>query len=253
MSLKLHIDVKILALTLCVLPVLLSLGFWQLNRAEEKRTIQTAFEKQKKRSPMTWRAIENIKAQKNEKAQLAFLPVTLTGEFDRKQTFLLDNKIYQGKVGYQVLQPFLIQKEKQWVLIKRGWIAAPRTREEKPIVPQPAIGTTTLQAEVYVPPGEAYKLDEQNYGQVTWPLVIQNVEIEKISQLLNKSFFQYEIRLQETDANILQTNWQPISVQPEKHVAYAFQWFAMATGLILWFIFASTNVWQVITRRSESY
>ncbi len=135
--------------------------------------------------------------------------------------------------------------------MNRGWIAAPRTRDEKPQIPQATVGITTLQAEVYVPPGEAYMLDEQNYEHVVWPLVIQNVEIKKLSKLLKKDLFSYELRLQETDPNLLQANWQPISVQPEKHVAYAFQWFAMSAGLVMWFVFANTNLWQWITRKDN--
>jgi len=37
---------------LLVLPVLLRLGFWQLDRAEEKRELIALFEQQNKRGPL---------------------------------------------------------------------------------------------------------------------------------------------------------------------------------------------------------
>ncbi len=268
MSLKLHIDVKILALTACVLPVLVLLGMWQLSRAEEKRVIQTAFNEQRERMPVAWKDVNKLKKPEKEakgskteenfeQENLAFLPIVVTGKFDTQHTLLVDNKIYQGQVGYQVIQPLLVSKdinnggEEEWLLVNRGWIAAPRTRAELPSIPQASVGMTELNAEIYVSPGEAFKLDEQNYENISWPLVIQNVEIKKLEGLLGKDFFEYEIRLSENDPNLLQKNWQPISVQPEKHTAYAFQWFAMAVGLIFWCVFASTNLWQLMSGKNN--
>jgi len=273
MSLKLHVDVKILALTVLVLPVLVSLGVWQLSRAEEKREIQTAFNKQRERMPVAWKDVYSLKGiekdteqsikrdikQDTKQKSLAFLPIVVAGEFDTEHTLLVDNKIYQGQVGYHVIQPLLVSKEisqggkEEWLLVNRGWIAAPRTRDQLPSIPKASVGTIEINAEVYVPPGEAFKLDEQNYENISWPLVIQNVEIEKLEDLLDKDFFEYEIRLSESDPNLLQKNWQAISVQPEKHTAYAFQWFAMAVGLIFWCVFASTNLWQLMAGKNMDH
>lgn len=262
MLLKFHLDVKILILVACVLPVVTSLGFWQLDRAEEKRSIQTAFEQQRQKQPMGWSGIEALQQQVQSNSEaldqdssqndLAFLPVAFEGQFDKEKFILLDNKVLQGKVGYHVLQLFLVNKQvaieqedkQQWVLVNRGWIAAPRTRDEMPEIPKVSDGLTRISGEVYVQPGEAYKLEEETFQNPTWPLVIQNVEIKQLEKLLSISIFPYEIRLAQTDINALEVNWQALSVQPEKHVGYAVQWFAMAIGIILWGLFASSNLWS---------
>jgi cytochrome oxidase assembly protein ShyY1 len=40
---------------------------------------------------------------------------------------------------------------------------------------------------------------------------------------------------------VFQYNWQPINMKPEKHLGYAFQWFALAFVLIIIFIVVNTQ------------
>jgi len=254
-----------------VLPLLFTLGNWQLNRADEKREIQ---EKRNLRQAQAPAAVESL----DTTTDLAFTPVKLTGIFDNQHNYLLDNRVNSGKVGYDVLSPFLTTTGK-WVLLNRGWIVAPPLRSDKPVIPsvsmsvdamdgavpvEPLSGelgqidstenakTISVLASVYVSPGKPFQLEEQNFDNIEWPLVIQVVEAEKLGALLNRDFFQYELRLQAHEIGALKAEWQAINVQPEKHVAYAVQWFAMAAALAIWFLFANTNLKQLITNKKEN-
>jgi len=254
MRLNFHLNGRITALTVCVLPLLITLGFWQLNRADEKRQIQQAFEQKQQQAP---RPLTQLSAEQKSIAavDMAFTPVTVTGEFDQQHVLLLDNQVVNGQVGYDVLVPLKIavsaSSETQWVLINRGWVAAPPTRDQLPAIPLLSDGVMQLQGSVYVSPGEAFLLEDQNWQQAEWPLVIQSVDVPLLAKTLSRTFFPYQVRLADTDRAALNVHWQTISVEPQKHVAYAVQWFAMATALIIWFVFAQSNAWQLLTRRTQ--
>ena len=88
-----------------ILPIFLSLGFWQLNRAAEKKILLQQYEQRAQR-PLQLSDI------KGEGKNYQYFPVVLTGHFDNQHSFLLDNKIYQRQAGYQVLTPFIVNNEK---------------------------------------------------------------------------------------------------------------------------------------------
>ncbi len=52
-------------------------------------------------------------------------------------TIYLDNKIFQGMAGYQVITPLRIGKSSMHVLVNRGWAPANRDRNKLPEVPAP--------------------------------------------------------------------------------------------------------------------
>ncbi len=256
MSLSFSLNHRVTLLSVVMLPILLALGNWQLNRAEEKRTIKKNLALRTQQAPST---IERLDLD----SDLAFTPVILTGTFDNQHNYLLDNRISSGKVGYDVLSPFRTT-EGTWVIVNRGWIEAPALRSVKPKIPAAENfsrfgefeDTSTIEnretisvlASVYVMPGKPFQLEEQDFQNIEWPLVIQVVDPLKLGALLDRDFFKYELRLNAGEIGALKAEWQAINVQPEKHTAYAVQWFAMAAALIIWFIFANTNIKQLFSK-----
>lgn len=263
MNFKFQLNTRITILTVCVLPLLIFLGFWQLSRADEKRAIQQAFEQKQQQDPVP---IQQLILDQDDQ-QLAFTPVSVTGEFDQTHIVLLDNQVVNGHVGYDVLVPLQLasalsdsskessrtepQLKELWVLVNRGWVQAPATRDQLPDIPPLSDAEMELQGSVYVSPGEAFLLAEQNWQDQQWPLVIQSVDVSLLSKTLERNFFPFEVRLQASEPVALNAHWQAVSVQPEKHIAYAVQWFAMAIGLVFWFMFAQTNCWSLLTQKSK--
>lgn len=241
MRLSLSLNGRVTVLTAVLLPILLLLGNWQLQRAEEKRAIATRFSTRQQQAPISLTALKELDDR-------AFVPVSLQGQFDNQHHFLLDNRSRRGQPGYEVLTP-MHSSSGEWVLVNRGWIKAKPERRDLPAVPS-VEGTIDTRGTVYVPLSEPFLLAEQTFGKVEWPLVVQAVEIEKFAGLLDRELFPQTIRLEEGAPGALQIGWQPINVQPEKHVGYAVQWFAMAAALVLWFLVANTNVWQVLRTKS---
>lgn len=239
MRLSLSLNAKVTALAALLFPMLLLLGNWQLERADEKRAIAAAFKARQQQAPVS---IDRIR----EDADLAFTRVELSGRFDNQRYFLLDNRVYAGQLGYEVLSPFLTAGN-QWVLVNRGWIKGGRDRRNLPEIPG-VEGASRVSGSVYVPPGKPFLLAEQDFSAADWPIVAQAVEIDKFAAVLKRDLFPFVVRLDESAPGALQSNWEPINVQPEKHVGYAVQWFAMATALVIWFVFANTNLAQLLKR-----
>lgn len=235
MKLYLSLNGKVTILTLLVLPLLLSLGQWQLERVSEKREIELQFLTRQQQPAVS---IEELDPQDD----LAFTPVRLQGSFDKSRQFLLDNRTQGGQLGYEVLQPFLTSQG-SWVLVNRGWIAGHIDRRTLPPIP-PVEGDLLTHGSIYVSPGKPFLLKEQIIEKPSWPLVIQAVELDKLASVMGQTFFPYVVRLDAGANGALRVDWQPMNQEPAKHTAYAVQWFTMAVALVLWFGFANTNMRQ---------
>lgn len=85
-----------------LLPVLLWLGTWQLQRADEKRALLASYEARRGAEPVSPGQLEGLR-------DPAYVRVRLHGRFDQRHTLLLDNRLRNGQAGVEVLQPFYDQ------------------------------------------------------------------------------------------------------------------------------------------------
>ena len=228
---------KITLFYVLLLPVLLSLGFWQLDRADYKTQLQRLYDQRNQEAPV---AIAKLDLAED----LAYIRVALNGYFDNAHHFLLDNRTFNGRPGYEVITPFIVADsdgETGLVWVNRGWIPQGVSRDELPEI-QPVTADLLQIAGQVVMPSEAFVLANLPFsGQ--WPEVIQVAEVPMLTQKLaaeNIDFvFPYFVRLSEGEVGSFQRIWQPLSTQPEKSLGYAVQWFLMATALTLLYLYSS--------------
>lgn len=228
-------DWKLTLLTVLLLPLLISLGFWQLRREDEKLALQATYDARQRELPVALASLDLVQDQQ-------YRQVSVQGRYDNAHSFLLDNRIYQGQVGYEVLVP-LETKDHAVVFINRGWIQAGSTRADLPAVP--AIDEdVTVEGSIYQPVGESVVLGDVLEAE-GWPKVIQTLDPVRMAQLAGtvdaSKVFPYTVRLTEGSPGVLTRYWPVISTTPEKHRAYAVQWFAMATALVGLYLFYSTK------------
>ena len=231
-------DLKVTILGLLLLPGLIALGFWQLDRAEEKRQLNQLFEQRQLSPALPFSSI-------NADDDLRYQPVSVTGSFVEGKNFLLDNKIYKGRVGYELLSLFKPQASDRYVIINRGWIAGDPARQRLPEIKH-LPGTLQLAGEIYVPLGEMMVLADTS--ESGWPRVIQQIDIKNIAEQIELNVFPYTFRLAENQTAVKQRNWPVVNIQPEKHTGYAFQWFAMAATVIIIMLLANTNLGALLRR-----
>lgn len=230
--------------TALMVPLMVSLGFWQLQRAEEKAALAAAFDA---RQLQPAAPLSELWDKSDE--SLAYAPVRLIGHFLPDAYFLLDNQVRDGQVGYEVLGILELADDSGSVLVNRGWIAGGADRQTLPVVPL-IDGPVEITGQVYIAPGTPFLLAEQQLD-TQWPKRIQAVEMDKLTPavagLQGGKVFPYPVRIDTGERGALVTDWKIVNLSPQMHQGYAVQWFAMATVLLLFYLFRSSNLWQLLT------
>jgi surfeit locus 1 family protein len=217
---------KLSVTVLLLLPLLFALGCWQLQRATEKRDILQKIDARRSAAPLAIGEVFKLQ-------DMAYRQVSFSGRYLANHVILLDNRIVQGRFGYEWVQLFR-SSNGALLAVSRGWLPGSLRRDEWPTLP--AIDETLmLTAEIYVPLGEPVRLAAE-LPTSTWPKRMQNLDVAVIAQQLGEEVFPYVLRLREGNASALQIYWQDINVQPAKHTAYAVQWFAMALALLAMYL-----------------
>jgi cytochrome oxidase assembly protein ShyY1 len=230
---------KLTLFTLVALPVLISLGLWQLDRATQKRALEAAYLDQQAQPPSALNSA-------NLAQLMDYRRVVLQGQFDRDHTWLLDNKQRYGQVGYEVVMPFILA-EGGMILVNRGWLAGTGQRDTLPDIPD-AIGDMMLFGELMSV--TKHPLLDASSPSDRWPRIILAIEPKTMIKQLGHTLPERYVRLDDASPGALITDWQTVTVSAAKHLGYAFQWFAMAVALLLWFVVANTKVMQT-WRRSQ--
>src|SRR5690606_11025068 len=116
-----------------------SLGNWQLNRAAERKAIAREIGQGSQQTPIT------LKAGLPAEALAPWRPATATGTWRHELTVLLENRRPDGRLGYWVATPLLLQgSDDTAVLVLRGWLPRPtHPGQPEPAIPAPD-GTVTL-------------------------------------------------------------------------------------------------------------
>ena len=216
---------------LCLLPVLLTLGVWQLNRADEKR-VALRLQDQQQSAEILELSGEIQEADKN----IIYKNIHALGHFDDEHQFLLDNQVYKGRAGYIVLTPFRLKDANKAVLVNRGWLPVGNNRSDLPDVKVEG-GEISITGRINHFPRVGMKLEGAEIPADNWPAVVQVIDINVLSKLLAYPLVNFQIELDKLSPNGYTREWQEASsMTPEKHRAYAVQWFLLALTLTVLFV-----------------
>lgn len=221
---------KIAIFALISVCILMSLGFWQLSRAKQKIVLLESFN-QRMSKVLSSQDLQH-------KNDWRFYQATLSGRFDNAHTMLLDNKIKNGQVGYEVYTPFITKDLATPILIDRGFISmGTRRRSEIPQI-QDVNGKVTIKGLLNLPPAY-FALGKLSEVQ-KWPLLIEYVNLQELAALRTDTpgliFYPYILTLTPHHAGAYDIEWQIVTMSPEKHYGYAVQWFALALTLLILFV-----------------
>ena len=231
--------------TLILFPALISLGLWQLDRAEEKRVIDNGIQLAIAKMPLKLNETKLGTKETNERLlQEVYRPATVRGKYDINNQFLLDNRTHLGKPGYHVLTPFVFDNNgtSKVVLINRGWITYNGTRDNIP-----SIEVENNEREILGQIKQVNKAivlndaDKKAVQKSNNPKLIQSIQIAELNKELNYELLPIIIELNKQDKDGFIREWQPYYGSIDKHNAYALQWFAMAAILLFLFIRLNTK------------
>jgi cytochrome oxidase assembly protein ShyY1 len=209
-----------------------ALGNWQLQRAEQKSERLLALELAAKTAQVDLQQV--LKSNSDE---MLDMPISFEGVADASRFFLLDNKIHKGRVGYQVLVP--LQTTSGTVITNFGWVAAANRRENWPSS-HVKTAESTFSGVISFPLNNA-RVEETAVVDGMWPKVIQQTDLKIIQQHYKQPVLPFVVLLDAQENSPFERNWQPVVMAPEKHMAYAVQWFLLAFAAIVVFFIAQRN------------
>jgi len=221
--------------TVLLFPLLVGLGVWQLHRAEWKQGLIDADAMRAGLPAVDLETLLPVTAVDQ------YRRVSVKGRYDLDHQLLLDNRIWQGHPGYEVLTPLRPSTGGAAVLVDRGWVPASPDRSILPEVPGVTDEVRVL-ATVKLPPQKVFRLADTEEAQHGWPRVVQQPEPARLQQLLGYPLLPVLLLLDRDAEYGFQRDWKPVyGVTPDKHRAYALQWMTLALVLVLIYVGVNTK------------
>lgn len=216
-----------LALAILSIAAFIGLGRWQWGRGVEKAVLWDAFASQ---------SIENaVPARSSDLARLPrFAAVALSGRYEPERQFLLDNRTHEGRAGYEVLTPFVLDDGTR-LLVNRGWVPFSGFRDRLPDVQFESSGTLEVRGRLDALPSAGLALGRaQPASGGAWPKVTSFPQMGELSSALGHELAPQVLLLDAQAQWGFVREWQPPGMEPARHYSYAIQWwsFALAVGVL---------------------
>jgi surfeit locus 1 family protein len=219
-------------LTLVLIAMLISLGRWQLRRAEEKRALFDSFAAGADATRLIDLGTPRLPRYQHIEA---------SGHYDQARQILIDNMVNADRAGYFVITPFALT-DGGWVLVNRGWVPLGASRAVLPTIPV-ASDTRRLRGRSDNLPSAGIQLGTRAVLAPPYPVVAAFPNHAELAQLLGESSWTKAtdlVLLDPGEPDGYVRNWAAPGFPPMRHFGYAVQWFALA--LTLFVIYVVTNL-----------
>jgi surfeit locus 1 family protein len=204
--------------------IAIALGNWQLDRAAQKRELKARFDAQAAQPPI------HIGREELPAADIDGRRVEGRGVFEPRYAVFIDNRIHHGVPGYHLVMPLRLEGSDRYVLVNRGWLERSPRRAELPEVRTPR-EPVTITGIAVIPSGRMLELSNEVFEGAIW----QNLTIERYRKKMPISVQPFVLRQDNPLDDGLVRAWSPPDFGIDKHYAYAFQWFALAATLFVFY------------------
>ncbi len=205
---------------LVIAVVFINLGFWQLERLQERQLENSIADSRYSAEPEELETLVN--AVGGDIESLRYRRATVTGRYDTAYEVLTRNQVYQEQAGFHIVDP-LLTADGGAVLVNRGWI--PLSMDNPPIVQAaPPDGTVTLIG--WLSPTQtrpALGPTDPPEGDLD---VLNRIDIGRIEAQTPYELDPVYLVLEGEQGSTLPVPLPPPSFDDEgSHLAYAIQWF----------------------------
>jgi len=204
--------------------VFIRLGFWQLDRLDERRMLNSVGEERINSAPVD---LGTLTGRGADLETIEYRRVTAIGEFDPSEEVLIRSQVELGQAGFHVITP-LVLDDGSAVLVNRGWV--PLSMDTPPVDAPPGPGAQRVEGWVHLTENRASFGPEDPTGELD---VASRVDIARIGDQL--PYRVAPVYLVATDRG----GELPVPVDPPDfsnqgpHLGYAIQWFGFAVvGLV---------------------
>ncbi len=229
--------------------VCLMLGRWQLERAEVRRQVAVTLETGRRAPPLKLTpAVSDTQLQ-------AWRPATAEGVWRSEWSVLLENRNLDGRPGLWLATPLMLDRDTA-VLVLRGWLERPIAGRPVPTIPTSdatvsvvgelavrvprlfELWTSETNAAANLPQG--WKGTPQAIAGLIDPVILprlQNLDLESYAKRTGLKLLP-TVLMQSggQDEEGLKRVWPEPSVDSDKNVGYAMQWFGFAGILLVAFL-----------------
>ena len=213
------------AAALAAIALTVALGNWQSRRAEEKFALGRDLDDAARRAVLV------LPPTPVDAHGYEFARISARGEYSVRHTILLDNKVLRGVAGYQVLTPLKIAGGDMYVLVNRGWVAAGARRDSLPQIQTPA-GTATVEGIAVVPSSHILELAAKTEEGIVW----QNLVLARYAKWAGLKLQPIVLQQTSDSADGLVRAWERPDTGADRHRGYAFQWYALATTILISYV-----------------
>ena len=213
---------------LAVVAAALALGAWQLDRGRKREALHRAVQQRQELAPVGNEAL----LRGAEAADLMHRPIVVRGTWAAQHTVFLDNRQMNGRPGFFVVTPLLLDGGRQAVLVERGW--APRNferREQLPPVATPG-GPVQVRGRIAPWPAKLYEFDATAGGPIR-----QNLDLGRFAAETGLPLLGVAVRQTgDGSADGLLRQWPEPASGAAKNYGYAFQWWALAAATAIFYV-----------------
>lgn len=210
--------------------IFLSAGVWQVRRAYYKETLQAEVAAAARDAPL------HAGAERLEAAHANLRRLEARGHWVAEATVLLDNKVRDGVVGYEVVTPLRLAEGNLYLLVDRGWIRAPQLRSELPKIETPN-GMVSVEGIARVPTHRFIELGSDVVTGTVW----QNLTIERYaawSRLPLQPVMLYQGGVNGDGLLRVEAAPEAAGLSADRHWGYALTWFSLAGVTMILGLFA---------------
>jgi surfeit locus 1 family protein len=212
------------------------LGFWQLDRAAQKRALADSIAARQAEPPLPAAELADNEAGARQQVHRR---TVLRGRWLAEHTVLLDNRQMNKRPGFFVLTPLELA-DGSAVVVQRGWLPRDPADRTRAVVPALVPGEVEVAGRLAPPPSRLLELGSPAPAE-SGP-IRQNLDLAAFSAELRRRLRPLSLQQDKPAAasgnDALQRDWPEAAVDLHKHHGYAFQWFALSAltvALYVWF------------------
>ena len=212
-------------LLLPLLALLLALGTWQRQRGLDKETLLAAYVQAQTQQPVVLDA-------RSPAAPEGALKVSVRGQYQAARQLLHDNQTHQQRPGLHVWTP-LRTAQGGLVLVNRGWVALSQGAADL----SPPSGEVWLTGLWRALPRAGMRSEMPCEPATAFPQWVNYPDAGQLQCLLGEPVAEGLLLLDPQVEGGYRREWNfAQAIPPERHYAYALQWWALALTLIVLFL-----------------
>ncbi len=204
-------------------------GYWQQGRMHEKEALRAQFDAMDRMAAASLAMLPPA----SDWSELRYRPVVAAGRYDARGQIFIDNKVHDGRAGYDVVTPLRLG-DGRVVLVDRGWVAQGASRAALPDVPPPA-GDVVVEGRLALPAAGQLELGSDAPTGPVW----QKLDPARLAAATGIAVL--PVVIEQTGAPLqpdgLVRDWPAPDFGVEKHWIYMMQWYAFAgLAIVLWLV-----------------